>query len=163
MFKARHTTFHHLAGMIWLTVGSFLMVAGIRYLVAAGVNPEDASFLIHYLSYFGGFEQASCLLVALGLLIGHFKTRFVLHKTVTRLSSKILTLPNPAHAKFVFGVRYFVLVAAMMGIGFLMRFFAVPNDIRGMIDVGVGSALISGSLSFFKLGRALIYDKGSRA
>lgn len=156
MFKARHTTFHHIAGMIWFIVGSFLMVIGIRYLVEAAQNPAAGHTLIGALgSIAGGKEQAACILVAIGLFIGNLKVRYVLHKVVARLSSKILTLPDPAHAKFVFGFRYFALVLIMMGIGLLMKVLDIPGDIRGFIDIAVGSALITGSLHFFKKGRSL--------
>lgn len=156
MFKARHTTFHHIAGMIWLSVGTFLMFVGIRYLVDMAKSPSAGSSMIEWVGILsGGREQAACLLIVLGLLIGNVKARFVLLKAAQRLSATILTLPNPAHAKFVFGFRYFALVLAMMGLGFLMKVLEVPGDIRGLIDVAVGSALITGSIHFFKKGRSL--------
>ena len=165
MFKAKHTTFHYIAGSIWLIVGTFLMIIGIRFLMDSAFHPENGSFLIKSLEYaVGGSEQGACILVAMGLFLGSLKVRYVLYKAVTRLSSKILTLPNPAHAKFVFTFRYFVLIFAMMGIGFLMKLFELPSDIRGVVDVAVGSGLVSGSLYFFKLGRALsICDTASSA
>lgn len=154
MFKAKHTTFHQLAGLIWLCVGFSLMSVGIRYLMESVNDVQSASFVMRFLSPIaGGREQAACILIAFGLFIGYLKVRYVLQKAILRLSSKILTLPNPAHAKLVFEFRYFALVAVMMGIGLLMKLLAVPPDIRGLIDVGVGSALLSGSLHFFKIAK----------
>lgn len=156
MFKARHKTFHSLAGLIWLAVGFSLMWVGIRYLIDAAKGVAASSSLLGFLSpVTGGREQAACILIALGLFIGYLKVRYVLQKVVHRLSSKILTLPQPAHAKLVFGFRYFALVIAMMGIGLLMKVLDLPADIRGFIDVAVGSALISGSMLFFRIARAI--------
>ncbi|CRX39370.1 hypothetical protein [Estrella lausannensis] len=156
MFKARHKTFHRLAGLIWLAVGFSLLTVGIRYLIDSAKGFAASSWLLGFLGpVAGGREQAACILIAIALFVGYLKVRYVLQKAVHRLSSKILTLPEPAHAKLVFGFRYFALVLAMMGIGLLMKALDLPADIRGFIDVAVGSALISGSMHFFRIARTI--------
>jgi hypothetical protein len=46
---------------------------------------------------------------------------------------------------------YWLLLASMMALGFLLRL--VPVEVRGFIDVVVGSALLNGALLYFRAAR----------
>jgi len=50
-----------------------------------------------------------------------------------------------------------------MGLGMGIRYFGVPVDVRGLIDVAVGSALINGAMLYFRVGvqKKIICDKAS--
>lgn len=98
-------------------------------------------------------------LMGVSLFIGFIKGRFVLRRTVLRVSSRILSLPLPIRIKDVYSLSYVCLIGSMMGLGVVFRFVPLPLDVKGMIDVAVGAALIQGALFYFRL----IYDSDCRA
>jgi hypothetical protein len=42
----------------------------------------------------------------------------------------------------------------MMALGLVFRFLPIPIDLRGLIDVAIGSALINGAMLYFRAARA---------
>jgi hypothetical protein len=119
-----------ISGFIWAVAGSLLLYKGLTIL-AKLPNQEQATWWV------GG-----------GLLIGYIKGRFVLSKTVRRLSARIQALEPPISFSQVYPTSYWFLLASMFGIGILLRL--VPPTWHGSIDVAVGSALIHGALLYFK-------------
>ncbi len=124
-----------ISGLIWAFAGFLLLYKGLRIL-ASLPNQEMATWL-----------------VAAGLLIGFIKGRFILSKTVNRISSRIASLPTPIQFADVYPKSYWILISSMMGIGMLMRM--VPPAWHGCIDVAVGSALINGALLYFRSAKAV--------
>jgi hypothetical protein len=78
------------------------------------------------------------------------KGRFVLSKTVRRVVHRISSLSEPIRFLDVYSAKYFVLIASMILLGMTLRWLSVPSDIRGMIDVAVGSALMNGAMLYFR-------------
>jgi hypothetical protein len=132
-----------LSGMIWFAVGMLLMIKGLKFLVMAGVEKDH--FLIQA---FGGGDQAIFFLIVLGLLVGFLKGRFVLHRSAERIIGHMMALPENASWKQVYPPRYYVLLAVMMGLGFILRY--VPIDVRGVIDVAIGAALMNGAMTYLR-------------
>jgi hypothetical protein len=124
-----------ISGLIWAFAGFLLLYKGLRIL-ALLPNQELATWL-----------------VAGGLLVGFIKGRFILSKTVARISSRIAQLPTPIHFINVYPKSYWILISSMMGLGLLMRM--VPPAWHGFIDVAVGSALINGAILYFKSAKAV--------
>lgn len=144
--KLSHASLAFLSGLIWMAVGCFLLTLGLRLLLEEN---QAAQPLVDLLSpYLGGAEQVALLLVALGLGVGYMKGRHVLGKSANKGIDRIKTLPNPAPISQIYSAKYYLLLGGMMALGMSIKFFGIPNDIRGTIDVAIGAALIQGSLVY---------------
>jgi hypothetical protein len=147
----KHRTWVVVSGLVWFIAGGFLLSKGLRLI-------SDATLQIDSLSYrmkdtFGSAQQAATVLISIGLVIGFFKGRFVLAKTVRRVVSRIVSLPLPIKLKDAYAPSYWILIAGMMALGMLFRFLPIAMDLRGLIDVAIGSALINGALLYFRAAR----------
>lgn len=155
MLKFNHFTLIILSGLLWLAVGTFLLTLGLNLLVEAA-RYENALGLYSYplidniAPYVAGWYNAAVLLIALSLAIGYFKARFVLSKSVTRITRRITTLPNPASLFTIYNAPYYLLIGLMICLGIAIKFFGLTSDIRGVVDVTIGSALINGSVLYFR-------------
>ena len=139
------------SGTLWMSVGVLLLSLGLSLLNNIIALPAGNYPLASLLSSYAiSTEVCAILLIALGLLIGYFKATRVLHKIVKRNVDIINSLPTGASFTKVFGLRYWLLIALMMALGMGIRFFGVPDDIRGLIDVAVGAALINGSMAYYR-------------
>lgn len=94
--------------------------------------------------------QAALLFVAIGLLIGFVKGRFVLAKTVQRVVSRIVSLPTPVRLKDVYTPKYYFLIGGMVSLGMVLKWTPIPPDIKGFVDIAIGSALINGAVLYFR-------------
>lgn len=140
--------------MVWLCVGLFLFTLGINLLVE-GAQTEQFIQSAHPLldtlgPLMGGLENAATLLMAGALLVGYFKGRVVLGKTAKKAVARLRMLPSPVKISQIYTPRYYLLLGFMMLLGMSIKFFGVPNDIRGFVDVAVGAALINGAMIYFR-------------
>lgn len=133
---------YNLAGAIWGLVGLFLLVRGIdMYLLA--VRSQGSS------------QQAVAISLAAALLIGGIKGKFVLTKTARRNKERIDKLPPPVKVHHVYAKPFYLFIAAMMGLGFVLRNW---NEYLGgyvvvaAIYCGIGIALMVSSLVYWKRG-----------
>jgi hypothetical protein len=114
-----------------------------HWILASGVLWLGAGLMLFYkgigLASIWGFFPAC----GLGLCKGHF----VLSKTAARLIARLCKLPLPIRITQAYPLAYWILLSAMMGMGFLFRLF--PDTIRGFADVAIGCALIYGSHFYF--------------
>lgn len=120
----------------------------------------DAAFRLDTLCYslgqkLGSTQKAATVLIGVALIIGFIKGRFVLVKTVRRVVGRIATLPSPVRLKSAYSPSYWFLIGGMMLLGMVFRFLPLSIDIRGMIDVAIGSALINGAMLYFRAARAI--------
>jgi hypothetical protein len=99
---------------------------------------------------FGGKEQAAAALIVVCLFIGFLKGRFVLSKSALRVVTRIRSLPNPAPLTSVYSWQYCLLIGVMILLGMGIRFFGVSDDVRGIVDIAIGSALINGAMHYFR-------------
>jgi hypothetical protein len=153
MLKFSHRTLIAIAGALWFVVGFALLGVGLRLIVGvakASLDETPALFLPHLAPHLGNREVAAVCTIALCLVVGYLKSRFVLVKSVKRVVRRILTLPNPASLSRLYTLSYYLLIAAMMGIGMLFKVLQIPADLRGAIDVAVGAALLNGALLYFR-------------
>jgi hypothetical protein len=152
MFKMSHAALIALSGVIWLAVGAALLPLGLNFLVASILKDNLATLshpLINLLSpLVGGVDIAVLSLIALGLFIGHFKSRTIFAKTVNKSVERIRSLPNPAPLSRLYNKKYYLLLGSMVFVGFVVRL--APLDVRGFIDVAIGSALINGAIAYFR-------------
>lgn len=151
MFKFSHRVLISLSGALWLAVGFYLMPLGINFLVKSGQEGGAHLYLLNTLNSLGiSAESASLVLIALGLAIGYGKSRMIFSKAVKRGVAHIRTLPEKASITSVYTPRYLLLLGVMVLLGLSMKWFSVPLDIRGLVDVAVASALINGSMMYFR-------------
>ena len=120
-----------IAAAIWTIVGAGLFTMGMKFW-----------FQFPYL----GFLDAKHLgFGAIALLIGVAKGKFVLDKTANRVIERVdeLQEPNPLKSIFrMFGGKTIGLILAMMTIGLGLRKAGVSYEIRGLIYLAVGAALL---------------------
>jgi hypothetical protein len=145
--KLQPRTLLFIAGALWFAVGLWLLKLGINFLIDATNADPSPAFLAWFKSLSGEAEKGVLFLLVLALIIGFFKGRFVLSKTVNKTSER-LTHANSITALFT--PKYLILLGVMMGIGLSIRFLGVPLDIRGFVDVAVGSALVNGAMLYFR-------------
>jgi hypothetical protein len=152
MFKVNHQIMILISGLVWLAIGCFLLPLGLNFIVESLLE-DNASAHAHPLlsffsSYVGGMEQAALILVAVSLSVGFLKGRYVFAKSVSRSVNRILSLPNPAPITQIYAWHYYILLGSMVFIGILVRYLS--NDIRGVVDVTIGAALINGAALYFR-------------
>lgn len=156
MFKLSHTAMIVISGIIWLGIGCMLLSLGLNFIVESFLKDNLATMkrpILDLLSpLVGGVEPAAIMLIAIALLIGFMKGKFVFKKTVGRTVARICALPNPAPFIQIYPKSYYFLLALMFFLGFVVRFF--PLDVRGAVDVVIGCALINGSMLYFRQGYA---------
>jgi hypothetical protein len=153
MLLMKHRGWIAVSGFVWFFIGAFLLSKGLRLIT-------DATLLTDSLCYrmkdtFGTPQQAGSVFIAIGLVVGFVKGRFVLAKTVRRVVSRIVALPLPIKMKDAYSSSYWILIAGMMALGMVFRFLPIAMDARGIIDVAIGSALINGALLYFRAARTL--------
>lgn len=148
MKKWQHKTLLLFSGALWLSVGLFLLQFGIKLVLSSITNDTPLYALLTPLT--GKNENTAVLIVASGLLIGHGKARFALSKASARVIKRLKELPNPTYFTDAYGKSYLFLIIGMMCLGALIRYLQIPLDIRGFINIIIGSALIQGSLSYFR-------------
>ncbi|MFS8563267.1 MAG: hypothetical protein LVR00_02625 [Rhabdochlamydiaceae bacterium] len=153
-----HRTWIIISGLIWCAVGVLLLIKGLTYIVMAAAAPEGSHPLFSSIAAFTGtVEQAALFLISLGLLVGFIKGRYVLSKTVSRITKRILSLNDPIDWKDVYPKSYYILIFSMMLIGVLFKWLPIGFAIKGFVDVAIGSALINGALLYFR--KAMAYSR----
>lgn len=147
------TTWIVISGIVWFVVGIGLLTLGLNFIVfKAQAEPFETTSLIAKISPItGGREQAALALIIVGLIIGFLKGRFVLVKTVKRVVERILSLPVPVKFTQVYSRGYLYLIGSMILLGISMKWLGLPTEIRGLIDVAIGSALMNGASAYFRV------------
>lgn len=154
MLKLTHKTLIRISGAFWLFIGALLLNKGLRLLVEGARLPASELSLQPLLGlltpWFGGSEEAAIGMICAALTVGFFKGRYVLAKSVQRTASRIRSFAEPTPLSAIYSKGYLALIASMVLIGFCIRYFQVPSDIRGVIDVAIGSALLNGAGLYFR-------------
>ncbi len=152
--KLSHRQLIIVSGLVWFSVGVFLLNVGLKLLLEPVFSGKQAGyeyFMETLGGVLGGKEQAALLTIVIGLAVGYFKGRYVLAKAAKRGISRILSLPNPSSILTLYSPKYFILLGCMVGVGILIKVLNVPTDLRGWIDVAIGAALLNGSMSYFQM------------
>lgn len=145
------------SGALWMAVGLYLLPLGIRFLLTAAQANGEGYYLFQGLSALGiNSEQAALVLLAMGLAVGYAKAKTVLAKTVKKGVERIQQLPAKASLAAIYTPKYLLLIGFMVLLGLSLKWFAVPLDIRGFVDVTIGAALINGAMLYFRNSYALV-------
>jgi hypothetical protein len=148
--RIKHATAIALSGLIWFIGGMMLLSKGLNFIVASVRSEQIGSLIALLLPLSKTAEQAALFLVVIGLAVGYLKGRMVLTKSVKRVVDRIFSFPSPVRLIDVYNKSYILLILSMVGLGFIIRFLPISVDIRGVIDVAIGSALVKGSLMYFR-------------
>ncbi len=152
MLKVSHTTLIVVSGLIWLAIGCFLLSLGLNFVVESILKDNLISvhrpILDRLAPYAGGLESAALFLIVFGLFLGYLKGRYIFSKTVQKGVERILHLPNPTSLSKIYTQKYYLLLGLMIGLGILVRWMAL--DVRGGVDIIIGSALINGAMLYFR-------------
>ena len=152
MFRVGHRPLIVIAGVIWFLIGLMLLTLGLHFIIdALYISPTHFSPLAKLAKLFGGDQtHGAIVLITASLLLGVFKGRMALAKSAKRQINRIIHLPTPTSIKNIYSPGMLLLIAAMMTLGMSMRFLPISLDMRGAIDVVVGSALLHGALVYFR-------------
>ena len=157
--KLSHTKIIVISGLIWMAIGVYLLQLGLGLLLT-GLHPSASQPAAHLpmvqaiALYVGGMETAALLLVIVALYIGYFKGRYVLGKSAQRGVDRILTFPNPMPLQSIYSPKYYILLGGIIALGMSIKFLGLNNDIRGLVDVIIGSALVNGAMIYFRLAQS---------
>jgi len=131
-----HTKAIIVSGILWFSIGLMLLAKGLNFIILSGQT--------------AGREEVSLWIVALSLGIGFVKSKFILSKTVKRVIVTILARPNPFSIFELYSRSYYLIILSMVFLGVGMRWAPLPLEVRGAVDVAVGSALINGAVLYFR-------------
>jgi hypothetical protein len=146
-----------ISGGTWIAIGVMLLMKGLKFIVATTEMTDGTPLLSRLASMIGSRQQAGLLIISAALLVGFIKGRTVLAKTVKRIADRIHAGDQTLSMDQVYDRKYYVILGIMVGIGMAFRFLPVPLDVRGFIDVTIGSALINGAMLYFR--QLIIYGK----
>lgn len=152
MFKMGHSSLVIISGLVWLFVGLVLLTLGLT-LLSGLLDPVSLAYqqkapILNLFSDKLGPESVVLGLIVLGLLAGNFKGRIVLGKAAAKGIDRLRAFPNPTPLSNIYSKKYYLLLGSMVLLGMVVKF--LPTDIRGLVDVTIGTALINGSLYYFK-------------
>ncbi len=137
------------SGLSWLAIGAYLMIKGLKWVTLAMMLPETPALMGYFMKMTGSLQQAALVLICISLLVGFIKGRMVLSKTVSRIVSRLKSLESISFSN-AYDRKYYIILACMMGLGALFRFLPIAYDIKGVIDVTIGSALMNGAMLYFR-------------
>lgn len=116
--------------MVWTLVGLGLLAMGMKFWFQ--------------FPYLGLLDTKHIGLGAVAFSVGLVKGKLVLDRTAVRVIERVDTLqePNPLKSVFqMFGVKTIALIG-LMTIGLGLRMAGVSYEIRGLIYLAVGAALL---------------------
>lgn len=143
------------AGSIWLLAGANLLFLGVRFLLESATPLSLANSnlpLLHtVIEWMPQDTFAVPFLACIGALIGFVKGRTVLRRAARREVQRIFALPHPVSMRQLYSLRGAILLGLMFCLGLLLKFLNLPLDVRGVIDVAIGVALILGSTHYLSV------------
>ncbi|MBA3815585.1 MAG: hypothetical protein H0X29_03525 [Parachlamydiaceae bacterium] len=149
--KLSHTKLIVISGLIWFVIGASLLRLGLNLLITSTQDFGNYPLINLLQPYLNTAENAALFLVVIALIIGYFKGNFVLGKSARRGVERIRSFPNPTSIANIYSAKYYILLAVMIGLGISIKYMGLNSDVRGFVDVIIGSALINGAMLYFKL------------
>lgn len=135
-FRISVRQLRRLAFLLWFAGGMVLVVRGIGFM---GADPARNMGLM----LLGG---------VLALLIGVAKGKFVLSKTSQRNVERLEAFTEPQKPVAIYSVRSWIMISIMVGISLALNFSNLAPLWRGVINLGIGTALLASSLAYLYKG-----------
>ncbi len=120
-----------LAAAMWTVVGALLLSFGSRWVIQADL-------------------AGKAVWLALVLAAGVVKARLVLNRAAGRIADRIRARGDGRCIGGFLSVKSYLLVGLMAGGGRLLRGRVLPQEIVGLVYVGVGAALVVGALTLWR-------------
>lgn len=150
MFKLSHTSLICISGIIWLVVGLMLLRLGLTLLVGTATNQNGFFPLVTLMTPYLGLNGTVLLFAGIGFFIGYMKGHFVLAKSAHKGVERIKSFSNPTSLGNIYSLKYYILLGGMMALGLSIKYLGIPNDVRGIVDVAIGVALLTGASIYFR-------------
>jgi len=112
-----------LTSILWTAIGFFLLYRGVLYLQTDGV----------------------LVLVIPGIILGSLKSRYILDKSAFKGVERIKRFGDNTCIGAVYSWKTWLLVAAMMVFGFIIRTIPISASVTGTICIAIGWAVIYSS------------------
>lgn len=122
------------AFFVWLIGGAMLLWLGASRLI------DPATHLPHNTIFYLG--------LALALVVGFGKGKFVLAKTSERNIERIEATSEPQLLRHIYSLRSWIMIGLMMLISVSLTWFGVDPFWRGCVNIAIGLALIMSSLNY---------------
>lgn len=152
MLKLSHNALIIVSGLLWFAIGTMLLTIGVNLLVKALEEPASYHPLFTFAyPYFGDLQSVCIIVLVVALIVGFFKGRVALGRSAKKVVARIRSLPNPTPIYTIYSKGYYILLASMIGLGLSIKYFGLPDDVRGFIDVAIGAALINGGSTYFRI------------
>lgn len=143
-----------LLALIWFSAGVFLLRKGI-YLSMMGLTDESKLSFLHrsLASFLPDSLQIGLLFIVLGLFLGNMKAKKVFRKVIDRILKSLEAYQEQAPLSAIFNIRFFLLIIIMMTLGWLLNVLNFPTDIRAIVNVTIGSALMQAAIMLYRASR----------
>jgi len=148
--RLKHVPIVVFSGCLWFFIGIMLMTKGINAAIQGSLFPSSTVFMPFLTKHLGDSTQSALSIIVSGLFLGFLKGRFVLSKSAKRVVERLLVIPEPVPIKQVYSLKYSLIILGMVGLGMSMRWLSPPLDIKAWVDTIIGSALMNGSLFYFR-------------
>lgn len=139
---------------VWFLVGGMLTYKGLDYLfesVAMQMIARHEQPLLGFFTHLmGNPHYALMQMIFFSIALGYVKGFLALKRSAERLIRNVQPYGAKIPLRIVFPTWYVFVMVAMMLLGFIMKYAPLYSDVRGMIDVAVGFALLSGSTFFIR-------------
>ena len=122
-----------LAFSLWMVGGIGLSFAGAQRLSQVYAE-TDLTLLI--------------VALVITIAVGIGKGKFVLSKTSQRNIERIQQLDGPQKLVQIYSTRSWIIIGIMLALSASLTFFSTPIFWRGIVNLGVGLALIMSSLNY---------------
>lgn len=132
--------------IVWLAAGGLLFYLGWARLL----GPQVVSIWWIKLQGHFGREHTTLLYLLLGIVLGQLKGRLALCRVANRFVAKIRSWPESASLLEFFKIRECLLTLVMAVMGSLLRLLSLPDDVRGVILLAVGGALLQGGVHIYR-------------
>jgi hypothetical protein len=118
-----------------------LLAGGVWYLGAAILGIRGLGWL--------GEADLTFVLIAIAVALGATKARYVLRPVTSRTIARIQARGRDECAGGFLSWQSWLLVVAMVGIGYLLRLTPIPHAILGVLYVAVAVALVLAGRRYF--------------
>jgi hypothetical protein len=142
-----------LAGFMLIRKGLGFISEAVRLLTHLPSTPLPLANFAN--SFWGDETTLSLFLIVPALFIGLFKGRKIIVPSVQQNLTRLLSLSNDAPLTALYDKKRWIVLCVMMTIGMLMNVLSIPFDIRGVINLAVGVALLQGGVASLRTFRSL--------
>lgn len=152
-------------GLVWFVVGIFLLFSGLQLIfLTALLNGQSFTPILSVVMYaFTGAVIPSIVVsVFLGLLLGYAKSKWAFVRMIRKTVQRIYPMPGLVRISSLYRLHEALLIIAVIALSRIAKILHFPPDIQGVINIAIGSALISGAVVYFRFALRIKEDSKSK-